>query len=254
MDAHFQAVLASTLSSLLGLTGGFLLLWRQAWVKQVAKYFVSFAAGALLGAAFFDLLVEGIAEYPTQVTAIFGWVTVGFLIFFLIEKLLLWHHHSHAHGDEEEREGVLNSLIITGDAIHNFIDGTIIGATYLISPSLGFVTALAVFFHEIPQELGDFSIMIRSGMSRRRVIAWNIFGALVSPLGAIATIFLAGRISSIVMPLIGIAAGSFIYIAAADLVPEIHREKKPLQMLGQVLLLLVGIGAIIGIGHLFPGG
>ena len=176
---------------------------------------------------------------------------VGFLFFFVIEKVVLQHHH----GDEEEEKhnhAHLIPLNIIGDAVHNFVDGTIIATTFLVNPALGITTAVAVFFHEIPREIGDFSIMIHSGMARKKVILWNVLGALVSPIATVLTITLAGQIDGIEMPLLGIAAGSFIYIAAADLVPEIHRHKGLRSTVTQTTLLILGMLAIVGVGALFP--
>lgn len=253
MSPTTQAILASALSSLLGLTGGLLLLWKYNAVKKFSHIFVSFAAGALLGAVFFDLLTEGVQEFPEQVTTLFSWVAGGFLLFFVIEKILIWHHHEHeedAHFTSDQP--VLAPLIIFGDAVHNFIDGMIIAATFLVDPGLGIATAVAVFFHELPQEIGDFSIMIHAGLARKKVILWNLLGALVSPVATVLTITLAGRTENLEMPLLGIAAGSFLYIAAADLVPEIHRHKGLKSTFTQTALLVLGMLAIVGVGILFP--
>lgn len=247
-----SALLASALTSFLGLIGGLLLLWKYNAVKKFSHIFVSFAAGALLGAVFFDILTEGVHEFPEQVTTLFAWVTGGFLLFFLIEKILIWHHHEHEEDRHDADRPVIAPLIIFGDAVHNFIDGTIIAATFLVDPSLGIATAVAVFFHELPQEIGDFSIMIHSGMAKKKVIMWNLLGALVSPIATVLTIVLAGKIDGIELPLLGISAGSFIYIAAADLVPEIHRHKGLRSTVTQTALLILGMLAIAGVGVLFP--
>jgi len=138
--------------------------------------------------------------------------------------------------------------------VHNFIDGTIIAASFLINPALGATTALAVFFHELPQEIGDFSIMLHGGWSRKKVMLWNFLGALVSPLGAVITIWLSQSIDGLILPLIGLAAGNFIYISASDLIPEIHRERNFGKMIVQSVVLVAGILLIVGFGHLFPGG
>lgn len=250
MSPATQAILASTLSSLLGLAGGFVLLWRHEGVKKFSHYFVSFAAGAMIGAAFFDLLTEAIHEYPNDLTTIFAWVMVGFFLFFLIERVLFWHHHSHSEEVHVDQKPIV-PLIIIGDAIHNFIDGTVIAGTFLVSPMLGVATAIAVFFHEIPQEIGDFSIMIHQGMRRAQVAWWNILGALISPLGTIITLLVAERIHGLELPLVAIAAGNFIYIAAADLIPEIHREHKFSLSLLQLCLMLIGLAAIVWVSQRF---
>ncbi len=250
MPIIFTAVIASSLSSLLGLLGGFGLLAGAQWVQRYSKYFVSFAAGAMLSAALFDLLTEAIGEFPNDLSKIFGWTLAGFMLFFLIEKFLLWHHHTHAHAEGEETPQ-LAKLIIFGDAIHNAIDGMVLAAAFATSIPLGVATATAVFFHEIPQELGDFSIMIHSGMKRGRVALWNVLGALVSPLATLAAFSFIEHTTSVALPLLGIAAGSFLYIASADLVPQIHREKKLGATIWQLLWLTVGILAIVGVGIVF---
>ena len=248
-----QALLASTLSSFLGLIGGFALLNGDTAIRRWSKYLVSFAAGTLLGAAFFDLLSEAIHEFPNSVTFTFTWVMAGFLLFFLIEKLLLWHHHNHADEEHTDRR-VLGPMVIAGDAIHNFIDGMVIGGAFLLNPAVGVTTSIAVLAHELPQEIGDFSILIHSGMPRRRIIGWNLLGALVSPIGTLLTFWAASVVEGLELPLLGLSAGLFIYIAAADLVPEIHREKKFGTMIGQLTLLVLGMLMIVAVGKAFPHG
>ena len=253
MSQGSMAIIASGLSSVVGLAGGFILLAKYQGVKRWSHYFVSFAAGALLGAAFFDVLGEAIDRAP-HLPTLFGWVMVGFFFLFIVERILLEHHH----GDEEEEQhhhppAHLIPLNIIGDAVHNFVDGTIIAATFLANTGLGVATALAVFFHEIPREIGDFSIMIYAGMSRRGVVWWNVVGALVSPLAAIATVLVAERVQSLQLPLLGIAAGNFIYIAATDLVPAIHQEKGTRAFVGQFILMLTGMLAMVYISQHFAG-
>lgn len=243
-SASTNAILAAGLSSLLGLIGGFVMLMKFEGVKKLSRYFVSFAAGALMGAAFFDLLTEAIADHPDNITDIFGWLMFGFILFFVIEKFVLQHHH----GDEDESHHNHSHLIplnIIGDAVHNFVDGTIIATTFLVNPAVGITTAVAVFFHEIPREIGDFSIMIYAGMTRKGVVIWNILGALVSPVAAVLTVIVAQHVTSIQLPLLGIAAGNFIYIAAADLIPEIHGDKSKKSLVTQVMLLLAGLLIIV---------
>jgi len=247
MSVALAAILASSLSSLLGLFGGFGILAGRGAIMRWSKYLVSFAAGALLAAALFDLLPEAIHEFPDKLTPIFMWVFGGFLLFFLIEKFLLWHHHTHPHGLHEETPA-LARLMIVGDALHNAIDGLVIGASFLISPALGVTTAVAVFFHELPQELGDFSIMLHSGMKPSRVAFWNVMGALVSPIATGIALLVGGQTDALELPLLGIAAGSFLYIASADLVPQIHQERRFVPTLIQVAMLILGAAAIVAIG------
>lgn len=244
------AILSSVVSSLFGLTAGFGLLAGRHWVRRISQYLVSFAVGAMLAAAFFDLLTEAIHEGGAEQTGlIFGWALAGFVVFFLIEKFLLWHHHTHEHHESEETPQ-LAKLVIAGDAIHNAIDGIIIGAAFLVSQSLGVATALAVLLHELPQEISDFSIMIHAGMKRHKIVWWNIAGSLVSPIATAATFWLAGQTTSIIVPLLGVAAGSFIYIAAADLVPNIHRERRLSRTAIQLLMMILGMLVIVAVGQL----
>lgn len=260
---------ASTLTSLIGLAGGFFLLWKERLAYRWSSLLVSFAAGTLLAAAFLDLLPEAVGESddPARILLYALW---GILLFFLIEKSLLFHHHTHRHEDQYEetadaleherlhevsgdaRKATIRPLIIFGDAIHNFIDGVIIAAAFSVSTHLGLIAALAVFFHEIPQEIGDFGILIHSGLGRQRVAWYNLFGALVSPIGSLVGFYTLGAFASIKLPLLALAAGGFVYIAAADLIPDIHRESRPRRIVGQVILLFLGIAILWLVGTLLP--
>jgi len=254
MPVLLAAILASALSSLLGLTGGFLLLWRQGWIVKVEKYFISFAAGAMMAAVFYDILPEAIERHSGQLPAVFAWLLVGFIIFFTIEKYLHWHDHASGEPHTTTEVPRLSKLLIVGDVIHNAIDGIVLGATFLVSTKLGIAATLAVFCHEIPRELGDISVMIATGMKRKLIVWWNIAGALVSPIAAGITVALASDVNKVTLPLLGIAAGSFVYIAASDLVPQISHERKLFNTLGQVVIMVVGVLVIVGAGKLFPGG
>ncbi len=266
MDILFIAFFASTLSSLAGLTGGFLLLWKEGLARRWSLLLVSFAAGTMLGAAFLDLLKEALGN-AAEPTALLPYLLAGILLFFLIEKFLIFHHHMHrtevegTHDHEtihEEqiasRQKVLRSLVIFGDATHNFIDGIIIAATFSVSIPLGVITSLAVFFHELPQEIGDFSILLHSGMTKKRVALWNLLGALVSPIGTVVGFYALSFFTNIQLPMIAVAAGGFIYIAGSDLIPEINHETRWRHILTQVVLLFLGIAAIWFVGTLLPEG
>ncbi|MFA6511634.1 MAG: ZIP family metal transporter [Patescibacteria group bacterium] len=253
-------LLITTGVGLIGLVGGVLLFWRQHLVKRWSYYFMSFAAGGLLGAAFLDLLPEALEGGETS--HILSYTLLGVLVFFVIEKLLVWHHHSHPHDDEEAEDPQhashlphnksLRPLIIFGDGLHNFLDGVIIAVAFLIDAHLGWVTALAVLAHEIPQEVGDFSILLSSGMARARVLFWNMVGALMATAGAIVGFYAHDSFSEIELPLLGFAAGNFIYIALADLFPTIQHERKFLGSMLHIALILFGLGLLYWVGGLFP--
>ena len=185
-------------------------------------HLVSFAAGAMLSAAFFDLLPEAFERFEGTVPSrVLLYAFGGFLIFYVIEQLLLV---SHCHEGICDVHKARRSMVIIGDTVHNFLDGIAIAASALVSLPLGFVTALAVFFHEIPQEVGDVGVLLNMGMSRTRAIMWNLVSACATIVAAVLVYFVAGRVGSIEVPLIALAGGGFIYIATVDLLPEVHKE------------------------------
>lgn len=263
-------VVMTTAVSLLGLTGGFLLLWRADATRRWAPFLLSFAAGSILGAAFLDLLPEAV-DHGTVKTASLG-MLVGIVVFFTIEKLLVWHHHAHRHPGVESPPSAAPSmgamqpaspvavshstrpLVIFGDALHNFLDGVIIAVTFLVDIRLGFITSLAVVAHEIPQEIGDFSILLSSGMRRRRILGWNIASALAATAGAIVGVAAHETFQSLETMLLAFAAGNFVYIALADLVPTIQHERRFGQSVAHLILLVAGIIVIWQVGIRFPEG
>ncbi len=230
----------SYLVSLFGLIGGFFLLWKENWARKIVLYLVSFAAGALLGAAFLNLLPEAVRKGGLN---IFFYVLLGLLVMFLAEKFLLWYH---CHEGKCEIH-VFSYTVVIGDAVHNFIDGIIIGISFLISIPSGIIVSLAVIFHEIPQEIGDFAVMLHGGMKRRAVLIYNLLGALTTPLAALLTYIFSSNLEKATIPLVAFAAGTFIYIASSDLIPEIHKETKKSKAIVQFFLLVLGILVIWGV-------
>lgn len=205
---------------------------------------VSFAAGALLGAAFLALLphaLEGGADPHKLNAAVF----VGLLLFFVLEKMVLWRH---AHGDGAVDTGAhresAGALILVGDGIHNFVDGVLIASAFMVDFHLGVVTSLAVAAHEIPQELGDFAILLHSGFSPKRALLYNLVSSLMTVIGGIAGYFALHTVQSAVPYVLALAAASFIYIAVADLIPHLHRRTDVRASLHQLALLVAGAGSI----------
>lgn len=242
------------LVSLLGLIGGLLLLWKVALTKRWSGGFISFAAGTILAAAFLDLLPEAAQEIGKP-ERVFSWMLVGILTFFLLEKFLLLHHHSHGHETDTHEERLLKSarpLILFGDTLHNFLDGAIIAIAFLTYPALGIITAIAVAAHEIPQEIGDFSILLASGMKRGKVLLWNVVVAMSNPLGALAAIALRNEITQLSPTLLAFIAGTFLYLALADLIPTIKHEHRLSRSFAHIVLLLAGVLLIWQIGVLLP--
>ena len=219
----FASVVAVSLVSLAGLAA---LAMGEVRAQRLASFFVSFAAGALLGDAFIHLIPEsrGQREAPLLVLC-------GILLFFVVEKSL--------------RGRRLATMNVVGDAIHNFIDGLVIGGSWLAGPELGITTTIAVVLHEIPQELGDFAILVHAGYSVRRALATNVACAAVAILGT-ATAVAAGAVAraQVVEVLIPITAGGFVYIAAADLIPELQRDRSVRALATQTPLIAAGITAM----------
>lgn len=186
---------------------------------------------------FFDLLPEAFSEQdPIQMLQM---TLLGILIFFILERFIRWFHHHHEHPNKEDRAVV--SLVVIGDSIHNFIDGVAIAGTFLISIPLGIVTTIAVAAHEIPQEIGDFGVMIHRGVSRTKILLLNVLSAFTSLFGALSLYLLRDTISPFLPSFLAITAGFFIYIALSDLIPEIHQQEKRRVATVETIILLVGI-------------
>ena len=234
-------LLFTFIGSIGALIGGFVLLSNEKFAKKISHFLASFAAGVLLGAAFFDLLPEASHEAEKRNIDIFLWTLLGIVIFFLVERFIHWfHHHDEYHEHDKESKSTL-PLIIFGDTMHNFIDGVVIAATFMVNTQVGIFTALAVFAHEIPQEIGDFGLMLHKGLSKKRIIIVNIISAAAAFAGAIITYLLGSVLEGYLPILLSLTAGFFIYIAASDLIPEIHHEKRKGFAIVESLLLLLGI-------------
>lgn len=228
----------SLAGGLFSLAGGLLLLSRKKMADRLASYATPFAAGALLAAAFLDLLPEGLRE--TEPSTVMLAALLGIIIFFFAERFLHWFHHHHPHS--EDTADPSRSLIIAGDIMHNALDGVAIAASFLISVPTGIVTTMAVAAHEIPQEISDFGILLRKGMSRRKVLIVNALSALATTLAAVVTFVLGDAEQLPVGVLLGLSAGFLLYIALSDLIPSIHEEISSKRLFGlQPLLLIAGI-------------
>jgi zinc and cadmium transporter len=205
-------------------------------LKRLTTILVGFASGTLLGGAFLHLLPESLTPENDQMTVMW-YVIVGIVSFFALEKFLYWRH---CH-EKECPTHTFVYLNLVGDGIHNFIDGMVIAATFMIGFELGFATTLAVIFHEVPQEIGDFGVLVYGGLSRKKALIYNFISAVTAILGALATYFLA-YLRSIEALLVPFAAGGFIYIAATDLMPELHKKSHAGESMVQLFMILLGIG------------
>lgn len=231
--------------SLLGSAGALagsalLLLFPETLRQKLLPALLSYATGTLLGAAFLGMLPQALEKAPQL--AISATLLAGLVAFFLLEKLVIWRHCHDENCEEHSHRG--GSLILAGDAFHNFVDGVVIAAAFLTSPALGVTTALAVIAHEIPQELGDFAILLHSGMSKKHALAYNLLSSLATLPGALAGWFWLAEMRQAIPYVLSISAASFIYIAVADLVPGLHRHTGAGAAAGQTLLILAGIATI----------
>jgi len=233
--------------------------------NKVLPHGVSFATGALLAVAFWGLIPHAFEEVgPTHIQTLSGSIMLGLLVFFILEKLLIWRHcHSgscEVHGDVEEHEHghthgshkSAGTIIIIGDSIHNFVDGVLIAAAFLTDVQLGIVTSLAVAAHEIPQEVGDFAILLHSGYSKKKALFYNILASLTTIIGGVLAYYSLGDLHDSLPYFLALASSSFIYIAVADLIPTLHKKTDIKTSLQQIALIFAGVVLIIslhGVAH-----
>jgi zinc and cadmium transporter len=227
-------VAATVLVSAISLVGLLLLLMSKAHQKQAVFLLVSFATGAFLGAAFFELLPEAVESLDSR--AVFAASLLGMLVLFVMEKFIAWHHR---HVLNEKKP--VGYLVLAGDSLHNFFDGVAIAAAFLAGIPVGLATTLAVALHEIPQEWGDFALLLHSGFSARAALLFNLLSALFAVLGGLAFLYAAPSVQGLSSMGLGLGAGMFIYIAGSDLMPEFRRELEPKKSLVQLALILLGI-------------
>lgn len=216
------------------------LLFPESTRKSILPALISFATGALLGAAFLGVLPRAFLELGSSKALMT--LLVGILFFFLMEKLIIWRH-CHKEGCHSAHSSA-GPLIILGDAFHNFIDGIVIAGAFLISPSLGITTSVAIISHEVPQEVGDYAILLHSGYSRKRALLLNLYSGITALLGGLIGYYFLGEVRWLIPYVMGISAAGFIYIAVADLVPSLHKETKTKESLLQLLYLGLGVGVI----------
>jgi zinc and cadmium transporter len=229
-------ILATVMVSLISLVGVALLVLSKKTLDLLLFIIVSFATGALLATAFFDVLPEAVAL--TDAKAVFTVVLASILSFFVLERIIHWHHEHHLHHEHEKPVGY---MVLLGDGLHNFFDGVAISAAFIASPALGIATTLAVITHEIPHELSNFTLLLYAGFSTTKAIVFNLASALVSIVGALAFYYLAGSVQNLEAYGLAFTTGSFIYIACTDLLPELHKEEQMRKSLMQLAAMLAGV-------------
>lgn len=241
MSSLWQVFIFSLIGGVISLIGGVLLLANKNNAHRLALYATPFAAGALLAAAFIDLLPE--AAHQGSIDIALYATLGGILTFFMLERFLRWfhHHHEHEHTHDGKKSDPKVPLIVIGDTVHNFIDGIAIAAGFLVDPTTGIIVTLVVAAHEIPQEIGDFGLLLKKGVSRKNVILINAFSAFATTVAAVS-FFLIGQEITIAMDwVLGIVAGFFIYVAVSDIIPSIHKSEDKVIAGPQTLLLIIGV-------------
>ena len=249
MGAIPASLISVVLVSLVSFAGLATLSLDEQRARRLATFFVCFAVGALLGDAFIHLVPETFARQTTDRGSLASSLAIlgGMMMFFVIEKLLRHQHgalHRQHHGPDAALRPELAVINVAGDLIHNFVDGVLIAASYLAGPTLGVTTTVAVLLHEIPQELGDLGILVHSGLGVRRAVFVNAATAGAAILGTIAALAVGSAVQGTVQWLIPITAGGFVYLAAADLIPELQHDRSLRALIVQAPLIALGIAAM----------
>ena len=230
--------------SLISLVGVLFFIADAKFIQRSLLPLVGFSTGALLGDVFLHMLPEIAENYEAFPQAMLLALS-GILLSFVVEKIIHWHHCHLLPGDgahHQEQHHPVGYLCLIGDGVHNFIDGVLIAGSFLVSTKIGLATTIAVVLHEIPQEIGDFAVLLHSNFSRSRAICLNLLSAATAVLGAVLVLLTSGAISSLSHYLLPFAAGNFLYIAGSDLIPELHRQTQIRQSLLQLMAMICGIG------------
>ncbi len=233
------AIISTIIVSLVSLVGILFISINHKRLDRVIILLIALAAGTLIGDSFFHLIPEALEGLSNTITFIL--VIGGFVVFFFIENFLFWHHHHYPECDIHS----FSYLNLIGDGIHNFVDGVLIALSYLINPVIGLTTTIAVIAHEIPQEIGDYAVLVHGGFSPSKALFFNFLSALTAIIGAILGYFLINE--SFINYLIPVMAGMFLYIGATDLVPELHKEQNRLRAYLSFIFFLIGILIMYGL-------
>lgn len=243
MEIWLYSLLSVIIVSCISFIGVLTLAINRQKIQKITIWLVSLAAGAILGDVFIHILPEAFKEEGAglQVSLL---VIFGIILFFILEKFIHWRH-CHVQSSENHTHPVV-AMNLVGDGVHNFIDGIIIGASYLVNIPLGIATTIAVILHEIPQEIGDFGILVHGGLGNKRALIFNFFSALVAVSGTVIALLIGPVIENFNLIMLPIIAGGFLYIASSDLIPELHKscDSKPSESLGQILFMLLGVLAM----------
>lgn len=230
--------------SLLSLVGVFTLYIKKDILSKALVFLVSFSAGALLGDAFVHLLPEAVEKTGFNLQVSLSLLS-GIVTFFVLEKFIHWHHCHDISCEHQHKSYAYMNLI--GDGVHNIIDGMIIAGSFMADVTLGISTTLAVAFHEIPQELGDYAVLVHGGFDRLKALSFNFLSAILAVMGAVFTLIVGSAVENLALYLVPFTAGGFIYIASSDLIPELHKENRLKVSTVQLIGILSGIGVMVAL-------
>lgn len=245
-EVLLEALLATLVISLISLAGIATFVFKEKTTQKISMYLVAFSTGTLIGGAFFHLLPEAVELQEGMLP--FAYLIVGISAFFVLERVLKWHH---CHEEKECKVHTFTHMSLIGDGLHNFLDGLIIVSAFYLSTELGIVTTAVVAAHELPQEIGDFGILIHGGFSRAKALLWNFISAATALVGTVVGFFMINSYEGMQELLIPFAAGGFIYIAMSDLIPELHKEEKLSKSILNFFLFAIGIIMMIVLKQYF---
>ncbi len=240
MEVWLYTIISVIVVSLISQVGLFTLSLSRERLQRITLYLVAFAVGGLFGNSFVHLLPEAFHHNDSPLSTSLL-IVVGILIFFVLEKFLRWRH---CHVTEHQFHHPVATLNLVSDALHNLIDGVLIAATFSVGIPLGITTTVAIILHEIPQEIGDFGVLVHSGMSVRRALLFNFLSASVALVGAIAVLAIGPNIQQVIEAMIPVTAGGFLYIAGSDLIPELQHDVKISNSLGQFICIILGVAVM----------
>lgn len=234
----FYALSSVLVISLLSFVGAVALVLKKELLRKSVFALVSLAVGALLGDVFIHIIPETYEKLGDPTLISFTLIG-GILVFFILEKALHWHHHTSEHAEEYPHP--VGNIILVGDGVHNFIDGLMVAASYMVSIEVGIATTVAVILHEIPQEIGNFGVLIHAGYGAAKALWYNFLSALTAVAGAITALILGGVTERFALWLLPLTGGGFIYIALSDLIPELHKDQRASQGIIQVIAIVIGV-------------
>lgn len=238
-----NAILAAVLISILSFAGALTLVLKKDSIHKIVVFLVALSAGTMMGGAFLHLIPESLHEFGDPKN-VFMLLILGFCIFFILERIIRWRHCHHNVCDVHPF-GMMN---LVGDGVHNFFDGLILAAAFATDLHLGIVTTLAIIFHEIPQEIGDFGVLLHAGYTPKKALFYNFLSALLAIFGVLIGSYLGDKIDNFSIFLVPIAAGGFLHIAASDLIPELHKEKDTEKAIWSFIIFVLGIVIMWSVG------